>query len=239
MPYEEGSSPRWRGKQDSCCDRCASDRLIPALAGKTNLSVASDALIAAHPRAGGENNLTKVRVSAGRGSSPRWRGKPSPGRGFKVPLRLIPALAGKTFVFKGLSLDTQAHPRAGGENRRRPSLRRSRSGSSPRWRGKRIFRVGVVAGMGLIPALAGKTGISRAAIPGTPAHPRAGGENCLRDRDDHGRRGSSPRWRGKLIRLDHNTRIRRLIPALAGKTYRQRSAEGSTPAHPRAGGENV
>ena len=177
MPYEEGSSPRWRGKQDSCCDRCASDRLIPALAGKTNLSVASDALIAAHPRAGGENNLTKVRVSAGRGSSPRWRGKPSPGRGFKVPLRLIPALAGKTGVGPRSDGREAAHPRAGGENGFSGSGLSQAWGSSPRWRGKPASAALPFPARRLIPALAGKTVFVIEMIMAGGAHPRAGGEN--------------------------------------------------------------
>ena len=91
----------------------------------------------------------------------------------------------------------------------------------------------------LIPARAGKTTLAHTRAYSTPAHPRAGGENCARESAIREGGGSSPRGRGK--RPFGRSRISRegLIPARAGKTpYRVQHASWSR-AHPRAGGENA
>ena len=111
-----GSSPRWRGKRRELPARPGSSRLIPALAGKTQ----ADGLIldrhTAHPRAGGENDLTRDEITLRGGSSPRWRGKLGPCSRRPSRFRLIPALAGKTTAPRRTSWTCRAHPRAGGEN---------------------------------------------------------------------------------------------------------------------------
>ena len=91
-----GSSPRWRGKRKLTFAGNQLHRLIPALAGKTQLAAARSCLKPAHPRAGGENSFLPPPAAAVKGSSPRWRGKRTrlfPGT---ISGRLIPALAGKT-----------------------------------------------------------------------------------------------------------------------------------------------
>ena len=71
-------------------------RLIPARAGKTQVSYHAGIDRRAHPRAGGENAAFAASIASYRGSSPRGRGKLS-GLGVDVAqLRLIPARAGKT-----------------------------------------------------------------------------------------------------------------------------------------------
>ena len=71
------------------------------------------------------------------------------------------------------------------------------------------------------------------------AHPRAGGENDVSTGKQRRYVGSSPRRRGKLIRVLLRTSGQRLIPAQAGKTRRPCRASSPTRAHPRAGGENL
>ena len=91
----------------------------------------------------------------------------------------------------------------------------------------------------LIPALAGKTPRPAARPSRLRAHPRAGGENCLKKRQIGRASGSSPRWRGKH-RLVGATSLRDgLIPALAGKTVPAAGVDAPSAAHPRAGGDNV
>ena len=94
--YPEGSSPRGRGKP--LFERCTRLPLglIPARAGKTAFMFIAVVLTRAHPRAGGENNLSKEIEVIGLGSSPRGRGKPLRGAGLGAVSRLIPARAGKT-----------------------------------------------------------------------------------------------------------------------------------------------
>ena len=151
---------------------------------------------------------------------------------------LIPAHAGKTHYRPLRSVRAPAHPRACGENPRQPTKGCAQPGSSPRMRGKLhcvdlpCFRPG------LIPAHAGKTFLDTRGRSWSRAHPRACGENQLKNGGTPLEQGSSPRMRGKL----HNPRSARfaigLIPAHAGKTLGHASPETTLVAHPRACGEN-
>ena len=112
------------------------------------------------------------------------------------------------------------------------------SGSSPRGRGKLNLETVTDESVGLIPARAGKTQHLSTQVACAWAHPRAGGEN-ERDRIfDRGDNGSSPRGRGKLVRVQIPHGSFRLIPARAGKTDPRRRSHTMRRAHPRAGGEN-
>ena len=173
-----GSSPRGRGKPHALELRIVGDRLIPARAGKTKRRSCQTARCTAHPRAGGENDMTMNTVARRDGSSPRGRGKPRRRRRRSNRRRLIPARAGKTPVRARAVRDRWAHPRAGGENRRSARGRWSHGGSSPRGRGKPSQRSRALVSRRLIPARAGKTASSCARSRSRAAHPRAGGENC-------------------------------------------------------------
>ena len=172
------------------------------------------------------------------GSSPRGRGKQRGLVDDPHRARLIPARAGKTIGRLAPSSLTQAHPRAGGENERRRSRRRGRPGSSPRGRGKRIADLVEVIAERLIPARAGKTLRCISPPRTSAAHPRAGGENIIRQSRAGTLYGSSPRGRGKPPLPAPSHPICGLIPARAGKTPAPRRWVRADPAHPRAGGEN-
>ena len=90
----------------------------------------------------------------------------------------------------------------------------------------------------LIPARAGKTAHEPYCPCTSRAHPRAGGENPVANRQQELEWGSSPRGRGKLTAQPSSLPLRRLIPARAGKTCALGLAQGMASAHPRAGGEN-
>ena len=113
------------------------------------------------------------------------------------------------------------------------------TGSSPRVRGKPALDAGGHAQERLIPARAGKTGMSPTSSGGWRAHPRACGENVgLANRKYEGE-GSSPRVRGKRVQVIHHTLVEGLIPARAGKTLRHSNPLLRPRAHPRACGENL
>ena len=214
-----GSSPRGRGKRGTSPSIRGTGRLIPARAGKTRAIRHAHGLIAAHPRAGGENpGKTDVLTSAD-GSSPRGRGKPDVIATTSVGVRLIPARAGKTVGVGVDHVGVQAHPRAGGENLPISQDRMTPSGSSPRGRGKREEPARRRNRRWLIPARAGKTASSCRARVDRAAHPRAGGENAEHRADPVDESGSSPRGRGKR-----------------GAVVVSQSRNA---AHPRAGGENL
>ena len=212
--------------------------LIPAHAGKTRVNNASGKRVRAHPRACGENLPISVGTLEAKGSSPRMRGK----RASRcVRLRgcgLIPAHAGKTQIPTSASQRTKAHPRACGENLCAPIGYVPVSGSSPRMRGKRFSGVLYDAFEGLIPAHAGKTRSFTSPVSGSSAHPRACGENLEPSPRVRGKRGSSPRMRGKQSYEEFTEHMLGLIPAHAGKTQSREHDRLSDRAHPRACGEN-
>ena len=91
---------------------------------------------------------------------------------------------------------------------------------------------------GLIPAHAGKTSYAARVDPRTGAHPRACGENRIRQQTVCTCAGSSPRMRGKPPRRARTAQTWRLIPAHAGKTSVVGTSKNRRWAHPRACGEN-
>ena len=112
-------------------------------------------------------------------------------------------------------------------------------GSSPRMRGKppRVREHDYRSR--LIPAHAGKTSEIVAVSYAGKAHPRACGENPQGKLIAEKSRGSSPRMRGKHLRIKGESPSLGLIPAHAGKTNSRRPAPGRVQAHPRACGENT
>ena len=152
-----GSSPRMRGKPGFRILVGQPVGLIPAHAGKTLKCRNEQRPKGAHPRACGENKLTKTLTVTKPGSSPRMRGKQNSFHMDANGIGLIPAHAGKTGLGGLAATLTGAHPRACGENGALFMSRGIRSGSSPRMRGKQDEGVRGPAEGGLIPAHAGKT----------------------------------------------------------------------------------
>ncbi len=129
-----GSSPRLRGTEPTPGFDRAGQRFIPALAG--NRARAHVAIIAAtvHPRACGEQWMTRRRTQAHSGSSPRLRGTVCRSAARRELSRFIPALAGNRSACRVRWLSVPVHPRAG-EQWASCRLLTAGDGSSPRLRG--------------------------------------------------------------------------------------------------------
>ena len=97
----EGSSPLTRGKRQGCQYYPATNRLIPAHAGKTKSVIMTGIARAAHPRSRGENGGYAHMGAHALGSSPLTRGKPRRRVNGSGSHGLIPAHAGKTVVVLG------------------------------------------------------------------------------------------------------------------------------------------
>ena len=213
-----GSSPRGRGKLARNVRQGRGYRLIPAWAGKTTGCPQTTHGSPAHPRVGGENAGRSKLRRAGKGSSPRGRGKLCVCPCWCFRRRLIPAWAGKTTPTGREATRSTAHPRVGGENIQTTVQAVAGWGSSPRGRGKPTSTIEGAWGNRLIPAWAGKTGCRRSARGPPRAHPRVGGENLNAVAGGNADTGSSPRGRGKLCAALPAALRLRLIPAWAGKT---------------------
>ena len=153
-----GSSPLTRGKPHHLGCDVSDPGLIPAHAGKTIGGSLSSLPMTAHPRSRGENGCSRPAPRSWKGSSPLTRGKrPRSGRP-SLPVRLIPAHAGKTAMGRRCAPRVWAHPRSRGENISTVSQVVHALGSSPLTRGKRLYDAEHSRIIRLIPAHAGKTG---------------------------------------------------------------------------------
>ena len=111
------------------------------------------------------------------GSSPLTRGKQDGCQVEGVPVRLIPAHAGKTSVKRAATRLAAAHPRSRGENLPWEPPVPGAVGSSPLTRGKLAAQDPYGRETRLIPAHAGKTNPRREVGAVDRAHPRSRGEN--------------------------------------------------------------
>ena len=213
-PY--GSSPRGRGTPPAQGFGAGDGRFIPARAGNAGLPEPCRSLVAVHPRAGGERELSGHRVDPLQGSSPRGRGTRPGGVVACACPRFIPARAGNAPHQRLSSSRPTVHPRAGGERPERYQRLSGRHGSSPRGRGTQPVLDQQLEVRWFIPARAGNATSRRITKWATPVHPRAGGERRGLRRRAGRAAGSSPRGRGTQrhrVRLHADVRF---IPARAG-----------------------
>ena len=90
----------------------------------------------------------------------------------------------------------------------------------------------------IIPAHAGNTTAKSSTTLEDADHPRACGEHRYKEPSMQDFCGSSPRMRGTLLVLGHETLELRIIPAHAGNTQEQRRWISVMTDHPRACGEH-
>ena len=153
-------------------------------------------------------------------------------------LRITPARAGKTNRSRCSPARREDHPRACGENSTTRRDKSSGIGSPPRVRGKPDNTEVRLTGVRITPARAGKTSTTTPLYLLSTDHPRACGENMSTAFLLVHKLGSSPRVRGKLVRISILARLLRITPARAGKTYLNRTKCAGGEDHPRACGEN-
>ena len=134
------------------------NRIIPARAGFTLVTMVSAAAPRDHPRSRGVYRQAGRSSAAVRGSSPLARGLRGPLPGFGRGLRIIPARAGFTTRWAAPTRRAGDHPRSRGVYSTGSSHWRVSSGSSPLARGLRVGGRQAAGGFGIIPARAGFTG---------------------------------------------------------------------------------
>ena len=212
---------------------------IPAYAGKTG-SVNVPSLFGwEHPRVCGENRIMICVGLRKPGTSPRMRGKRAPKNQPHAAKRNIPAYAGKTGNTTKITSRHQEHPRVCGENATDHGPPWIADGTSPRMRGKRSFTLLSSEGSRNIPAYAGKTSKGSFSPSAASEHPRVCGENNGGGYTKVRPGGTSPRMRGKQLRIHSAKKRARNIPAYAGKTTAPASTSRKLLEHPRVCGENA
>ena len=191
-----GSSPLARGLPPPSTTSTSSARIIPARAGFTPPRDSRGEVGGDHPRSRGVYKGSRRRRASSAGSSPLARGLRN-GLAERVILEgIIPARAGFTGGdLRGLPLPPD-HPRSRGVYTARSSTRPGPPGSSPLARGLPDSRGCRHPHLGIIPARAGFTGMTRSPRPMTvgiiPA--RAGFTECVHLHGDAS--SDHPRSRG-------------------------------------------
>ena len=232
-----GSSPLSRGiRLDPRADG-ARIRIIPALAGNTFNMTQKRQLCWDHPRSRGEYYWRSSNLVLTEGSSPLSRGIRPLGPSVSGWVGIIPALAGNTSPRPIFQYPDWDHPRSRGEYSRAPLPGTCTAGSSPLSRGipstsgpdKLFDRI--------IPALAGNTRAAWHTRTDRTDHPRSRGEYEPHRTSMGSPGGSSPLSRGIRPCGRNDTRCHRIIPALAGNTFRPPQPMIEWWDHPRSRGE--
>ena len=195
--HETGSSPLSRGIRQAGNPVMHMRRIIPALAGNTELRPFSTLTNTDHPRSRGEYKLEHCPVCHETGSSPLSRGIPVPDRDLWGGGRDHPRSRGEysdksqnAIDYSGsspLSRGIRGSRRAGRRPRRiipalagntppPPGANNTCAGSSPLSRGIRRAVSPNPDGGGIIPALAGNTPTTSPSPWSEPDHPRSRGE---------------------------------------------------------------
>ena len=233
-----GSSPHTRGAHEANSLDGQTIGIIPAYAGSTAPRSTKGHLMRDHPRIRGEHRPGLSRGSARRGSSPHTRGARLPSNVLTGCVRIIPAYAGSTRVWRIVCRRCWDHPRIRGEHSLKPGVSNGELGSSPHTRGARpqMF-VDTIRGR-IIPAYAGSTEGGASADEGARDHPRIRGEHTRCTLKWSPRIGSSPHTRGAHENAIIVDEARWIIPAYAGSTIPRRHHLCRKTDHPRIRGEH-
>ena len=135
-PLHTGSPPHRRGKVGLDGGLSEAVGITPAQAGKSKLALCTPSCPTDHPCAGGEKNKELEGVWLPMGSPPRGRGKDINNKLAALLEGITPAWAGKSPEFRLPYLQSEDHPRVGGEKYKQMALQERMKGSPPRGRGK-------------------------------------------------------------------------------------------------------
>ena len=218
MPIErQGSSPHARGARGVVQHVEVRAGIIPACAGSTCRLPRTSRSGRDHPRMRGEHNDELVRTVLVPGSSPHARGalwyQPLPG----VSPGIIPACAGSTALRLRRVEVARDHPRMRGEHATDYLFARVPMGSSPHARGAPLGTGAVLRQLGIIPACAGSTVLSRSISCSEKDHPRMRGEHSRAVFAAARHPGSSPHARGALYGPTGNGDAARDHPRMRGE----------------------
>ena len=181
LPRETGITPAYAGK------RC-SDRWLQTVPGD-------------HPRICGEKRLQSTLRGTQNGSPPHMRGKVAVGGTMKNLNGITPAYAGKRSPTGRGRFQPWDHPRICGEKPSPPARLHCFRGSPPHMRGKAFLCAGVIAGLRITPAYAGKSNTESRDCLRERDHPRICGEKSLACAERRQRPGITPAYAGKSWKL--------------------------------------
>ena len=236
MLTTRGSSPLARGLLFALLQSVEHVGIIPARAGFTSGTRASQSTATDHPRSRGVYPTGCGPLVLGPGSSPLARGLLPRASATRIHSTIIPARAGFTPRRAGRWHRRADHPRSRGVYGRGFRPCGGCGGSSPLARGLPAGRLASEAWSRIIPARAGFTRTRLSAPTSSGDHPRSRGVYDERNSRMSGLKGSSPLARG----LPEEDRGRHqgmgIIPARAGFTAGDPQLSAARWDHPRSRG---
>ena len=171
-----GSPPHMRGKDIRGVVQNVLFGITPAYAGKRCSDRWLQTVPGDHPRICGEKRLQSTLRGTQNGSPPHMRGKVAVGGTMKNLNGITPAYAGKRSPTGRGRFQPWDHPRICGEKPSPPARLHCFRGSPPHMRGKAFLCAGVIAGLRITPAYAGKRLHQTAPYELYQDHPRICGE---------------------------------------------------------------
>ena len=176
-----GSPPRVRGRAYRWRSIAPGNGITPARAGKSRIASKTHNQVQDHPRACGEEGVSVPPLLCRKGSPPRVRGRVARyGSGTSYP-GITPARAGKRRSASIYPFPGGDHPRACGEEFLNSGYSIRLTGSPPRVRGRADLPGSYTETPGITPARAGKSELHRTPCGYGKDHPRACGEEPLKN----------------------------------------------------------
>ena len=215
----KGSPPPMRGKGGLLSGGSATERITPAYAGKSAVSLRCGCLWWDHPRLCGEKAPAGGLLLWCLGSPPPMRGKGIAQSVQPQFFRITPAYAGKSAVSLRCGCLWWDHPRLCGEKFSNCDEKTTCVGSPPPMRGKvALFSAGMCL-IRITPAYAGKSRCTGSSRGNCWDHPRLCGEKRELMSKSAAIAGSPPPMRGRGPLLVCSLHTSRITPAYAGKSH--------------------
>ncbi len=237
-PILAETPPRMRGRLVPTAAVELVRRNTPAHAGKTLRLSPKVRHTGKHPRACGEDLPLCRRPLPLSETPPRMRGRLGDSSNHVIFLGNTPAHAGKTYRTTIGRYRSWKHPRACGEDIQAMVQNPISGETPPRMRGRQDQSPKETFGMRNTPAHAGKTNQMMHQTAHLQKHPRACGEDAVREGIWSILRETPPRMRGRLFTPSDPYLCKRNTPAHAGKTLSVPWSTSNSQKHPRACGED-
>ncbi len=234
-----GSSPGVRGTGSFYGQLTPGQRIIPGRAGNRKTDYAMSHGRLDHPRACGEQLLSKSQMKLRSGSSPGVRGTDRARRPSRQGRRIIPGRAGNSRNGRRREPASSDHPRACGEQAAIQTNTLVGDGSSPGVRGTGTMLPALPRARRIIPGRAGNSNASIFLGVARPDHPRACGEQLAARFTSSANNGSSPGVRGTGHNVKGFDLPKRIIPGRAGNRFQSTTRRTRSADHPRACGEQT
>ena len=215
--WATGLSPRVRGNRVGVAERVSRDRSIPACAGEPSGDPLHLQRTSVYPRVCGGTRRPSPLRGCMSGLSPRVRGNRTDNVASQLCQGSIPACAGEPVPYPLSLCRYGVYPRVCGGTIVTVASNIPATGLSPRVRGNRHRRTGMVERLGSIPACAGEPLRDARHVGAGPVYPRVCGGTPSEEPLGADADGLSPRVRGNHCGRAVRATARGSIPACAGE----------------------